>query len=192
MNRLRIQIGFLCLFLVFPAFLSAQEQSDSVKEDEEVSRQAFEMLESIAASIPSLSSADNRIYLTAAVADLMWPRDEKRARALFDSLTKEVSAVRASLNPGEQRSMNQLGMIQQQRRTIIERMGQRDPEMALAFLRATRPPSSMTSRGNHYGSETNIELQLAGLIAQKNPEQALKLARASLRKGVTYAVVSAT
>ncbi len=186
MIRSRIKTAFLCLFLAFPALVSAQEQNDSTPEKDEASKQAFEMLEAIATSIPSLRSADNRIYLTTTVADLMWSRDEKRGRALFETLTKEVGAVMANLNPGEQKSINLLGIIQQQRREIIDRMAQRDPVMALAFLRGTRPPSGMTPRGNHYGSENSIELHLAALIAQKDPEQALKIARASLRSGVTY------
>lgn len=190
MIRSRIQTVFLCLLLALPVFTSAQEQKDLAPEKDQALKQALEMLEAIATSIPSLRSADNRIYLSTTVADLMWSYDEKRSRALFETLQKEVSSVIASLNPGEQRSINLLSQIQQQRREIIDRMAQRDPEMARSFMRATRPPSSMMPRGNHYWSETNLELHLAGLIAQKNPQQALKIARAGIRKGVTYSVVS--
>lgn len=190
MIRSRIQTVFLCLFLAFPAFISAQEQNDSPPAKDPNLKQALEMLEAIASSIPSLRSADNRIYLSTTVADLMWSYDEKRARTLFETLQKEVTSVIASINPVDQRSMHLLSLIQQQRREIIDRMAQRDPEMALSFMRATRPASSIMPRGNHYWSEANLELHLAGLIAQKNPQLALKIARAGMSKGVTHSVVS--
>jgi len=186
MIRLRIQTVFLCLFLAFPALLSAQESNSSTPEKEEPSKEALELLEIIATSIPSLRSADNRIYLSTTVADLMWAHDEKRARALFETLTRELSEAMANLNPGDQRSINLLSVIQQQRREVIDRLAQRDPAMALSFLRATHPPSGLKTLGN----ESSLELHLAGLIAQKDPEEAVKIARASLRKGLTYSAVS--
>ncbi|MEK6280027.1 MAG: hypothetical protein AABN95_06700 [Acidobacteriota bacterium] len=191
MIRLRSHISILCLLLVFSTFAFSQQLIKPASEKEqEAERQAFEMLDSIAESIPGLLSSDNRIHLTAAVAEMLWSKDEKRARSLFESLTKEVSTVMASLDPTEQRSLNAIGVIQQHRREIVERIARRDPEMSLAFLRGTRPPAGMTSQNNDYLSEANLELYLVGLIAQKDPEQALQMARASLRRGVTYSLVS--
>jgi hypothetical protein len=190
MIRLRSQLLTLCL-IAFPALALAQEQTTRSPENEQSrERQAFEMLESIAESIPALRSSDNRIFITTAVADLLWSRDEKRARNLFDTLTKELSTAIASLDPSDQRSINDLSMIQQHRREIVERMAGRDPEMALTFLRATRPPAALRSRGNEHTSEANLELYLAGLLANKNPEQALQVARANLRKGFSYPLIS--
>lgn len=190
MIRLRSQLLILCL-LACPTFALAQEQTRPTPEKEQPGEvEAFEMLESIAEGIPALRSSDNRIFLTAAVADLLWARNEKRARSMFESLAGEVSSTIASLDPSEQRSHNMMSMIQQQRREIVERMARRDPEMALTFLRATRPPVALRPAANDYASESNLELHLAGLIASKNPEQALRVARANLKKGVTYQVIS--
>ena len=182
---------FLCLLFVAPLPTLAQEQKSPAPDSQPASEtEAFEMLESIAESIPALRNSDNRIFLTTAVADLLWPRDEKRARSMFETLTKEVSAVIANLDPSDQRSINTLSMIQQHRREIVELMARRDPEMALAFLRATRAPVSLRSRDNQYASEANVEMYLAGLLANKNPEQALQMSRAQLRKGFSSSVVS--
>ncbi len=190
MIRLRSQLLILCL-LACPTLAFAQEQTQPSPEKEQPGEtQAFEMLESIAEGIPALRSSDNRIFLTAAVADLLWSRDEKRARTLFESLAREVSSAIASLDPAEQRSHNIMSAIHQQRREIVERMARRDPEMALTFLRATRPPVALRARANEYTSESNLELHLAGLIASSNPAQALQLARANLKRGVTYQVVA--
>ncbi|HKO98981.1 MAG TPA: hypothetical protein VJU86_18410 [Pyrinomonadaceae bacterium] len=190
MLRLRVLPIFLGLLLAFPSILFAQEQAAETSENEAAIKQGLELLDAIAESIPSLRSADNRIYLSLSVADLLWTSDEKRARLLFETLTKEVSAQMANLNPNDQRSINTLGFVQQQRREIIDRMAHRDPEMALVFLRSTRPPAGIRRRGNQYGNEGNIELHLASMIAQKDPDQAVKIARASLRNGISYAAVS--
>jgi hypothetical protein len=179
---------FLCLF-VAPLLASAQEQKPPAPESQPGETQAFEMLESIAESIPALRNSDNRIFLTTAVADLFWSRDEKRARSMFETLSKEVSMVIASLDPSDQRSINTVSMIQQRRREIVELMARRDPEMALTFLRSTRPPASLRSHDNQYTSEASVELYLAGLLANKNPEQALQLARSHLKKGFSSSVV---
>ena len=191
MVRTRSQLLILCLLFAFPFRALAQEQTPPSPENEQPGeRQAFEMLESIAESIPALRSSDNRIFLTAAVADLLWSRDEKRARSLFGTLSEEVSTAIASLDTSDQRSHNIMAMIQQQRREIVERMAQRDPEIALAFVRATRPPPWLRPRDNEYNSEASLELHLAGLLANRNPERALQVARSHLRKGFSYPVVS--
>jgi hypothetical protein len=182
---------FLCLLLAAPTLAVAQEQTPPAPENQKLDEtQAFEMLESIAEGIPGLRSSDNRIFLTTVVADLFWSRDEKRARSMFETLTKEVSAVIASLDPSDQRSINNLSMIQQRRRETVELLARRDPEMALTFLRATRPPVALRSRDNEYSSEANVELYLAGLLANKKPEQALQMARAQLKRGLSSSLIS--
>ena len=190
MIRMGSLLLFLCLLPAAPTITLAQEQKPPAPENPQPGEtQAFEMLESIAESIPALRSPDNRIFLTTAVADLLWRRDEKRARSMFEALTKEVGMVLASLD-SDQRSMNMLSVIQQRRREIVELMARRDPEMALTFLRATRPPVALRSRSNEYMSEANVALHLASLIANKNPEQALQMARSHLRKGFSYPIIS--
>ena len=191
MIRMGSLLLFLCLLFVAPILALAQEQKPAAPESEQPGEtQAFEMLESIAESIPALRNSDNRIFLTTAVADLFWSRDEKRARSMFETLNKEVSMAIAGLDPSDQRSINTLSMIQQRRREIVELMARRDPEMALTFLRSTRPPVALRSRNDQYTSEANVELYLAGLLANKNPEQALQMARAHLKKGFSSSVVS--
>ena len=67
-------------------------------------------------------------------------------------------------------------------------MARRDPDMALDFLRLTRiPPLSGSPRT--YGVtdiETSLEIRLANLVVQKDPERALRIARASLARGVSF------
>jgi hypothetical protein len=189
MSRLSSNLLALFFLLASPAFNPAQEITTNEPEALKAGdKQAFELLETIAEGIPRLRAFENRIYLAGAVADLLWSKDEKRARALFDTVTRDMVSAVAAFEASDQEHYNGLAMIQQQRRETIDRMAHHDPEMAMAFLRATRLPLASES-AQHRANEVHLELHLAGLIAAKDPAQALRLARASLRKGMPYGVV---
>lgn len=191
MSRLSTYIRILILIPMLAAYAHGQEgtppESDEAKE-----KGAFELLNSISASIPGLRTSENRIYLASTAADLLWEKDEKLARTLFDTLTKEmIAAISAAGNLDQEAQLrgNSFNLIQQQRREIMERMARRDPDMALAFLRATRVSTMPESFGDQQATETELELHLANLIVDKDPTQALRMARAALQKRVTYGVI---
>jgi hypothetical protein len=189
MSRLSANLLVLSLLLTSPAFTAAQEMTPTETEPLKAGdKQALELLETIAEGIPRLRALENRIYLANAVADLLWSEDEKRARALFDSVTRDMVSAVTAFDPGDQEHYNDLGIIQQQRQETIDSMARHDPEMAMAFLQATRLPLASES-AQHRANERQLELHLAGLIAANDPARALQLARANLRKGVPYGVV---
>ena len=192
MSRLSTYSRILILIPMLAAYAYGQEATPP-EGDEAKDKQAFELLNTISETISGLRASENRIYLTSIAADLLWDKDEKQARALFDTLTKEVIAAISAANTLDQEPQfrgNSFNLIQQQRREIMERMAHRDPDMALAFLRATRAEAISDSFGNQQATETELELQLAGLIVAKDPARALRLARAALQqKRVTYGVI---
>lgn len=183
---------FLLLFclLALPSLALAQEAAASKADDEAkaVEKLGLELLDTIAGEIPSLRNPGNRVYLTSAVADLLWTQDEKRARGLFEIAKQEMVAAAANLEPGDQQSYNAFETFQQRRRECIDRIARHDPSLAVAFLRATRPPERSTDN-NQQANETSLELHLAGLVAAEDPEQALRLGREALRKGVSYPLI---
>lgn len=192
MSRLLKSIHILILIPMLATYALGQEATPS-EADEAKDKQAFELLNTISESIFGLRAAENRIYLTSITADLLWDKDEKQARALFDTLTEEMIAAisaAATLDQESQFRGNSITLIHQQRREIMERMAQRDPEMALAFLRATRVGAISDSFGDQQATETELELALAGLIVANDPAQALRLARAALQqKRVTHGII---
>lgn len=191
MSRLSTYIRILILIPMFAAYSYGQEATPP-EGDEAKDKQAFELLNTISETISSLRASENRIYLTSIAADLLWDKDEKQARALFDTLTKEVIAAISTANTLDQEPQYRgysFNLIQQQRREIMERMAQHDADMALAFLRATRG-GSMPEFGDPQTTETELELQLAALIVARDPAQTLRLARAALQqKRITYGVI---
>src|SRR6185503_853567 len=100
----------LIFCLILPAATIAQDQPppELTEKERETETQALEMLNAIAGSIPNLRSYDNRIYVEGAVADMLWTRDEKRARSYYEMLSREVAQVMATLDPADQRSSQTL------------------------------------------------------------------------------------
>lgn len=185
MSRPRDCFTAAFFLLIIPCIVPAQETDNgSTRADPEVERKALDLLETIAERIPNLRAPGNRVQLACSVAELLWPRDEERARTLFENVTRDMAALVAGVDFSDQDSHN--GWIQQQRRQILERMAHHDPELALTFLRATRQPSPNSSPSGAPDNETNLEVLLAGRVAAKNPEMALSMARASLAQGVSH------
>jgi len=190
MSRICAHLFVLVCLLALPSLAQAQDAAPTPSEETTMAEtQALELLDSIADGIPSLRNSGNRIYLTSAVADLLWTTDERRARALFEMVTQDMVAATAALDPSDQQTYNNFDILQQRRRECLDRMARRDPELALAFLRATRLPARAIDT-NQRTNETNLELYVAGLLAAKNPELAIKLGRDVLRKGVSYQVLT--
>lgn len=188
-----LPLVFNCPSPFCPFVFTAQELANpSAAETTNLASQekAFELLDTLAGRITTLQSPENRIYAGCAIADLLWSRDEKRARALFETVTKEMTALVSGIDMSDPQAYNAFSMAFQLRQEVIGRLAHHDPEMALAFLRATRMQSPDARFGGGFGSEKDLELQLASLIAAKDPQRALRLARERLSEGVSYHLVS--
>ncbi len=188
-------LSFLAaFFFVLPAASPAQEiasnSSGNEKTETAVEKKAFDLLETLADQVTNLHSPANQVRAECMIANLLWDRDEKRARALFKAATEQMVAVIANLDLSDQQAYQETAWINQQRQEIITRIANRDPELALSFLRQTRfQPASESRSGWHGMSETNLELQLANLIVAKDPVRALSIAQASLSQGVSWNLI---
>jgi hypothetical protein len=175
--------------LIFTGSLSAQQIAvNNEKVDPDLEKKALDLLETVASKVPSLKSPDNRIALTCAVADLLWTRDEKRARTLFENVTKEMSALVATIDYSDSQSYQLISLIIQQREQVLNRMARHDPELALNFLKATRLPAD-SPQVNQF-TERNLEISLSRLVASRDPERALQIARESLTHGYSNEITT--
>jgi hypothetical protein len=143
---------------------------------------AVDLLQSLAATLPTLQSAENRARIGSNIADSLWDHDEKRARALFISIEDDIIwGLRVRDN--KTASDDPTSMVFMQLRTdIVTRIARHDAELAFDFLRATAPtyekiPRAVAER------ERDFEVELAKQIAASNPDLALKIARQSLNQG---------
>lgn len=146
---------------------------------------ALALLDEIITQSLSLKLPENRIRVQAEAAELLWPRDEKRARALFVEAMTSLSALINSFDPADPRYYQLIQAPTQLRHQMMYIASQRDPKLALDFLRATRLPVRQQGGPGQVDSEAQLELSLGSMIATKDPKIALQIAEESLTKGLS-------
>ena len=163
------------------------------KLDPETEKKALDLVETLSEQVLNLHASPNRIRAQTPVADLLWARDEKRARTLFTAAVSQLTNQISELDYSDPEVYTEMQRIYQLRQELIMRIAPHDGELAIAALNQTRFQGDNRTRyaGNFTAdSEANLELSLANIIVAKNPETALKLARSSLSRGVSGNVIS--
>jgi hypothetical protein len=181
---------FVLLPLLLVTSLTSAQQVPNQKEpiSPATEKKALDLLDSVASRVSSLRNPENRILLSCLVADLLWKRDEKRARAIFESVTKDVTAMIAGLDNSDEQFYNSFTVINNQRQEVVRRMAWHDPDLALSFLRATRLPT-VDAPSSTATWERNLEITLSRAVAVKDPDAAVRIARESLARGLSFEVV---
>lgn len=154
----------------------------------ELETKAFALLEEAAEEAGGLRLAENRARLQAAAASALWPHDAEAAREIFQSAVAGVSSLAASLAADEPRYEQHYHQLQNLRREIAFAVAQREPKLALDFVRGSRlaPPPNAGGRNNYQpDQELALETQLAELLAARDPREAVRLAEESLARGVS-------
>jgi hypothetical protein len=175
------------LFLLITITVHGQPRNsttdDSQSADKALRDKAFALLESLAGQIPTLQSSENRARLGSNIAASLWDHDEKLARSLLNGVQEEIRTALQNLSQQEPSDIQARMAILKLRMDTVERTAKRDPDLALAFLKATEPSPDPAARYPMSEDERAFELQLAQAIAAENPEMALKLGRQSLARG---------
>lgn len=189
------------LALVFSIHTSITAQTtaeqEQTKAQQQEARKALEqkalaLLDEVVADAQLLKTAVNRLRIQIIAADLIWPRDETRARALFEKSIKDFSELVGSIDNTDQNFYNLIQAPTQLYTELLQILEQRDPQMALDFVHHTHlpQPPQASSRYTNPSYELQIESQIASQIAGKNPKLALQTAMASLDKGFSSNVVN--
>jgi len=161
------------------------------KLDPETEKKALDLVETLADQVVNLHAPANRIHAEFQVADLLWPRDEKRARNLLTAAVSQLASQISDLDYSDPEVYNEITRLSALRQDLLMRIARHDGDMAIDALNRTRFQGDNRSRyGNAMASsEANLELTLARVIAATNPEAALKLARSSLSRGVSISLI---
>jgi hypothetical protein len=189
----------LCLFASLLVVQAAQAQTalpgsktvdDAVREARaELEHKALGVLDEVGDEAQGLKLAENRVRLQVAAADLLWSRDEKRAREILSAALAGLVSVTTSIPTDDPRREQLVQQALNLRREIMQTVAQRDPQLALDFLRGTRlaqPASTQTGR-NYYqiDPELALEASLAEQVAARDPRQALRIADEVLARGLS-------
>lgn len=187
----------------FEAQVSEKEKPEKeLARKQLLKRKAYVLVEEIASGSLSLKLPENRSYLLAASADLLWDHAEPRARNLFwDALNTlrlmnaaigdEASAKDAKLSLKEkQRNQNLYSQVYALRDGLLRQVARHNPELALDMLRSSRqPPVESIAADFRLPDDRDLEQSIAAEAIARDPEQALQLARESLAKGLTFQVL---
>jgi len=190
---------FFCSLLITLLLLAnAAAQTDSTpaeksKEEEqkaqqELERKALVLLNETLDGAQLLKLGENRFYIFAAAADMLWKHDEKRSRIFFAEALNELAATIKSSGPEDFRDGTMLFTFIGQRRQILTSIARRDPQFALDLLQSTRQAFSenLPSYLRMMDQELMLEQSIATEVAANDPKKALQMAQESLEKGVSY------
>ncbi|HEV8588444.1 MAG TPA: hypothetical protein VGQ72_06185, partial [Pyrinomonadaceae bacterium] len=168
------------------------------------------LLDEIISGAWGLKLPENRSFIQASAANLLWTRDEKRARNLFwealnglglqtetvdDATTKDPKDPKSKGAPAKtettEKAQRQYFETYTARRNFLTMVARRDPQLALDMLRATRqPPIQQTNPNFRLPDESNLEQEIANEAAARDPKRALQIGRESLAKGLTFQVIN--
>ncbi len=193
----RSKFVLLCVTILLVASTArAQTDATKAKEAAELEKKTLALLNEIASASWGLKLPENRVYIMASTADLLWPFDDKRARNLYwealNSINQSNPKSNESLSKADREKILQSYFLTLRlRQTILRKVARRDSQLALDMLRATRqvPPKEL-GPDDSFSQERQLEQEIAAEIAARDPAYALQLARESLAKGLTLELVN--
>ena len=194
----------IALILLLSSAIHAQEPASKQKEKEveqrqELDKKTLALVNDIASSAWTLKLPENRILVMTGAADLLWTFDEKRARILYWDAINALNLIPQPVRrEGEKLSKEERIQIQQtyvlvfgMRRKLLRQVAQRDAQLALEMLRATRQSPPLESKSEFFfPGEQQLEQDIANEVAQRDPARALQLAREGLSKGLTFELLN--
>jgi hypothetical protein len=216
-------VSLLVIFSIVYGSVFAQlplPKSDPEKEKSaELEKNAIELLEQSVSETAALKLPENRALIYALAGDLLWSRDEKRARSLFRGAGSEiVLAANVKTEKNDARRPLDLNSGRTElfslRQMVLRTAAERDAELALEILLTTRPaevaaemqtyvmptgapnpnqpptPETVT-RNARVEREIRLEQSLIAKAAAQDPQKAAQRIRENLEKGFSMEILAA-
>jgi len=170
---------------------ATDEELESIRSVEAVRAKGRALLAETAGNLRLIRLPETRIRLQMQAAQLLWETDEKLARELVEEAIGGVREYLASVDQGDQNYYQSYHTAMQLRNEVLTPLIQRNPEMALSFMRSTRTLTDPNAGegGGQQSQELQLELSIAGQLATKDSKRALQLAQESLKKGYSYSLL---
>jgi hypothetical protein len=159
-----------------------ESEEEKAKARKELERKALTLLDETLEQAQVLKLAENHAAIRLQAADLLWPRDEKRARQLFRDAAADFVSARAASDGG--RRDRSVWILTQLRSQLLSTAAARDPQLALELLRDSRPTADgAAGEFDDPEQELRIEQSIMAQAAESDPKAALRLAEESLGCG---------
>lgn len=191
------QFALLVLFslLICGTFAIAQEQpapkptaEELEKQKEEWTKNAFRLLDQVIDEAQSLRLNENRVRIHINAADLLWNRDQGRARSMFMIAGDAVAEMMRTPETTQRSAPNQMRRPSQLRQELVLTAARHDAPLAYQLLATTKPPVSTQTNDPRQqrpmiNSEDNLEQNLLAAVAALDPKLAAQNADQMLEKG---------
>ncbi len=206
---LTLALGILCL-IAWPVF--AQDQPTVLPTAEELEKQkaerdknAYRLLDQVIDETQALRLTENRVRIQINAADMLWDRNQGRARSLFSMAADGVAELGRTTPPAGNRrgggpNLDANGFVTvggrgpnrsfQLRQELVLSAARHDAALAYQLLAATKPvtpvqTAAIDQRGPRaqLNSEDNLEQTLLGRIAALDPKLAAQNAEQMMEKG---------
>ena len=178
-------IGFAISIAFIPvANASRPQESRAQQQDKDKStpeKKAVLLLDQVLGEAGSLKLPENRIYVQISAADLLWDRDEARARALIIEAAGGIADLLRRNESGDRRPGNANRLALDLRQTLVMSAARHDTALAYQILQTMPAPSSADPR--RPGDQDYLEQNLVAIIAANDPKAALKTAQEWIDKG---------
>src|SRR6185369_13135243 len=188
MHRLPVFALILLLVLLIVGPASSQEPTPSPspqpsaeeveKEKAERERNALRLLDQVIDEAQSLRLVENRVRIQINAADMLWDRNQPRARTLFSQAAEGVSELGRSEPSQNRRGQNFDRAAYQMRQELVLAAARHDASLAYQLLAATKPPVNTQSVPDNrnqriqFNPEDNLEQVLLGRVAALDPKMA--------------------
>lgn len=192
MKSLSRSWSFLALCLICASAVAQVDDKEKAKKEaerkQELQRKCYVLVDEIATGALSLKLPENRSFVLAEAADLLWEHDEKRARNLFwdanNTLTLMTDSAPSNADD-KKKPHNSFFVTFGMRRELLRKVANRDPQLALDLLRSSQSPPPEVIGANYL---PDLEQEIAAEAATRDPKRALQIARESLAKGLTFSI----
>lgn len=189
---MKAQVRFLLTLIVFAAsvvpstaqHLTAQPTSGQNAEGPSaLEEQAYLALEDVVASTQALKLPQNRCRLQTIAADLLWKRDQARARSLFLDAAANIVELEKQIRANRHQDLDQSQSPTQLRQELVLTAARHDPALAYDLLQRTRQQKAKPADDRVPEDETYLEQLLLTQIIATDPDFALTKAEAMLDRG---------
>ncbi|HYY93319.1 MAG TPA: hypothetical protein VE713_02285 [Pyrinomonadaceae bacterium] len=139
---------------------------------------ALALLDGVIEDARALRLPEDRVFVQTTAAGLLWEHDEDRARHVYAEALSGLLELAQVRDENGGRGEGVVCLCAEMREKLVDEVAQRDAALAREFLEGTRGLVRPED-------EAQLQLKLAARTTASDPRQALRVARASLSKGVS-------
>lgn len=160
-------------------------------------KRALALLDQLLETSNGFADSQLKIEIQAEIADLFWPRDERRARRMFEEALRGVDGIKLTHLDADASNPFIAGIKSRMRTEMLRKISRRDRDLAEKLAKSIeqappnepKPPPLCLGCRNQNESDTQ-QLQLALATIDIDKARAAELAKAGLSKGINPMISS--